>query len=328
MQRTIDPIARLGDGITQIRLPMAGNPLRYINGYLLEDDDGYTLVDCGWKADDVLAALHEALALCGIALGDVARVAITHAHFDHYGLAGTLRRAGLPQLLLHRLDWHFAQLLLSDPVFVDRAADAWIARNGLRLDESLDDDVHYRRTELAAPTRELEDGDRVGRLRAVWTPGHTPGHLCFLDTRSGKLLVGDHILDPITPHVGVWGDRGDDPLGAYITSLEKVLTLDVVGALPAHGEPFDHLARRTHELIAHEREREARVVAALAAGPANAAEVARELPWTRKDRRLDDLEPAHQQFAVAETIAHLEHLRVRERVTRVSGSQTIAYGLV
>lgn len=328
MQRTIDPITQLGDGIVQIRLPMSGNPLRYINAYLLEDDDGYTLVDCGWKADDVLAALHVALQLCGLGLGDVVRVAITHAHFDHYGLAGTLRRAGVAQLLLHRLDWHFAQLLLSDPVTVDRVADDWIASNGLRLPESLDEDVQYGRTELAAPTRELEDGDRIGRLQAVWTPGHTPGHLCFLNARSGRLLVGDHILDPITPHVGVWADRGDDPLGAYVASLQKVATLDASGALPAHGEPFNGLHRRTDELLAHEREREARVIEALQRRAADAASVARELPWTRRKEQLDDLQPAHRQFAVAETLAHLEHLRRRGLVARDASVQPYTYALV
>lgn len=327
MQHDSGLITQLGDGIVQIRLPMAGNPLRYINGYLLEDDAGYTLVDCGWKADDVLAALHEALGLCGISFGDIARVAITHAHFDHYGLAGTLQRAGLPQLLMHRLDWHFAQLLLSDPVLVDRAADEWIARNGLVIDESLDEDVHYRRTELAVPTRELEDGDRIGRLQAVWTPGHTPGHLCFLDSRSGKLLVGDHILDPITPHVGVWGDRGDDPLGAYVASLQKVAMLATSGALPAHGEPFDHLVRRTDELLAHEATREAHVIAALEGGATSAADVARALPWTRRNRTFDELDPAHRQFAVAETLAHLEHLRARTRAVRDRASEPYGYTL-
>src|SRR5581483_6080737 len=91
----IAPPTALGEGLYQIRLPMRGNPLRWINGYLVAEPDGLTLVDCGWKADDVLAALHEGLAAFGFTLGDVRRVLITHAHFDHYGLAGTLRRAGV-----------------------------------------------------------------------------------------------------------------------------------------------------------------------------------------------------------------------------------------
>src|SRR5579875_3381586 len=81
----------LGDGIVQIRLPMTGNPLRHVNAYAVADDDGVTLVDCGWKAGDVEEALDEGLAEHGLALSDVRRVAITHVHHDHYGLAGTLR---------------------------------------------------------------------------------------------------------------------------------------------------------------------------------------------------------------------------------------------
>ena len=69
---------------------MAGNPMRYINGYLIEDDDGLTLIDAGWKADDVLAALHAGLREHGWALADIRRLLITHCHFDHYGLAATL----------------------------------------------------------------------------------------------------------------------------------------------------------------------------------------------------------------------------------------------
>ena len=62
--------------------------------YLVAEADGYTLIDCGWKADDVLAALQAGLASAGAALADVKRLFVTHFHFDHYGLAGTLRRAG------------------------------------------------------------------------------------------------------------------------------------------------------------------------------------------------------------------------------------------
>ena len=87
------PTTTLGDGITQLRLPMAGNPMRYVNGYLVEDAGGLTLIDCGWKADDVLAALRAALHEHGYRIADITRLLITHFHFDHYGLAGTLMRA-------------------------------------------------------------------------------------------------------------------------------------------------------------------------------------------------------------------------------------------
>lgn len=319
------PTTVRGYGILQIRLPMTGNPLRYINGYVLEDDDGLTLIDAGWKADDVLAALHAGLADHGYAFTDIRRLLITHCHFDHYGLAATLRRAGLGELVMHRLDWALARDHLSDPIAIDKAADAWIARNGLRVDASLDEELMHNRTELAPPTRELDGGERIGRLRALWTPGHTPGHLCFIDERSGAMFTGDHILDPVTPHVGIWRDMHADPLGDYIASLELAGATGASYVFPAHGEPFADLERRVAELLAHEAQREAQVTAALDGVTRSAADIARALPWTRRNRAFSELGPAHQQFAVAETLAHLERLRVQRAVEREEAADAIVY---
>lgn len=319
----------LGDGIVQIRLPMAGNPLRYVNGYLIEDDDGYTLVDCGWKADDVLAALHAGLAEYGRSLADVRRLLITHVHFDHYGLAGTLLRAGVPALAMHPQDWETAQAHLTDPAAFDIAADQWIERNGFRLESDVfAEELQHHRTELVAPTHLLEDGARVGRLRAMWTPGHTPGHLCFLDRITGKILTGDHVLDPVTPHVGIWREGRGDPLGAYERSLYVVAASGANGALPAHGEPFADVAGRVDELLAHHRHRERQILAALESSAGSATDVARALPWRRRGDPFDDLHAAHRQFAVAETLAHLEHLRARGLVIRDDATDPILYALV
>jgi glyoxylase-like metal-dependent hydrolase (beta-lactamase superfamily II) len=191
----------------------------------------------------------------------------------------------------------------------DRLADAWLERNGLTVDVPEGEDEQYNRYDFVAPTRLLEDGDRVGRLRAMWTPGHSPGHLCFVDTVSGRTFTGDHVLDPVTPHVGLWHDRGRDPLGDYVASLRAVGALETSGVLPAHGEAFPDMVRRVEELLAHEAARESQVIQALEAGCTTGAEVAGALRWRRRGDRFDQLSPAHQQFAVAETLAHLEHLR-------------------
>lgn len=331
MTRTarVDPDANrttvLGDGIAQIRLPMRGNPLRYVNAYVVEDDDGLTLIDCGWKTDDVLAALHEGLSQLGRSLGEIRRLLITHFHFDHYGLAGTLLRAGVPDLAMHAADWEIVQRIYRDPAAADRASDAWLERNGLRVEPEPEEESHRRRSELAQPTLLLEDDAAVGRLRAVWTPGHSPGHLCFLDERTGKLFSGDHILDPITPHVGIWFDFRGDPLGTYAESVRKVEARGATGVLPAHGEPFPDLARRCTELLAHQDVREEQVLRALDAAPATAADVARAIPWTRSDRPFEELPEPLQQFAVAETIAHLEYSLVRGLVTREAAATPILY---
>jgi glyoxylase-like metal-dependent hydrolase (beta-lactamase superfamily II) len=268
------------------------------------------------------------LAENGRRLADVRRLLITHMHFDHYGLAGTLLREGVPMLAMHPRDWETAQYHLTDPDGFDAEADAWIERNGFHLDASqLEDELQHHRTELTQPTDLLEDGAWVGRLQAVWTPGHTPGHLCFVDRISGALLTGDHVLDPVTPHVGVWRDGRGNPLGDYERSLRRVAALGATGALPAHGEPFADVAGRVDELLAHHRHREGQIVAALAHGPGSATDVARALPWRRRADPFDQLHAMHRQFAVAETLAHLEDLRARGLVSRDATVTPIRYTL-
>lgn len=322
----LPPITQIGDRIVQIRLPMTGNPMRYINGYLLEDDDGLTLIDCGWRADDVLAALEHGLELSGFKLGDIRRLLITHFHFDHYGLAGTLVRKGVPELGMHARDWAFLVAREAHSGDDDAVVDAWLARNGLPVEPEPDDeDSPYDRYDFIEPTRLIEDGERIGRLRALWTPGHSPGHLCFVDTISGRTFTGDHVLDPVTPHVGLWHESHRDPMGEYIASLRTVGALETSGALPAHGEAFPDLARRVDELLAHEAAREADVLRALEAAPITGAGVAGQLRWRRRGDRFDQLPAEHQQFAVAETLAHLEYLRARGEAVRHDGGPEITW---
>ncbi len=326
-------VTALEDGIHQIRLPMNGNPLGHINAYLIPSDDGYTLIDCGWDTPDVFEALVEGLGQLGLHLNDVKLLVVTHFHHDHYGLAGKLiEKAGM-QLWMHALDWKVVQHRLVDLAADDRVSDAWLARNGVDAATLSDGDDFMqeasRRFSIAAPDRTIDDGDVVAQgshaLEVVWTPGHSPGHLCFFDRVRGVVLSGDHILDPITPHVGAWYPRAHDVLGDYLASLIKVGSLQAERVLPAHGEPFDGLQRRVAQLIEHHHARNELILEALEIAPANAAEVAERLPWTRRRTPFSEMNPHHRQFAVAETLAHLEHLRHLGTLRVIAEEPTIRY---
>jgi glyoxylase-like metal-dependent hydrolase (beta-lactamase superfamily II) len=311
--------------IRQIRLPMPDNPLRHINSYLIKADDGYVLVDCGWDLPVVLDALRAALADAGVGLDDVRRLVVTHYHADHYGLAGELVRLGRLRLLMHRLDWVYVRNTFSDMHAFARRSREWFTRNG--LDQSSVDD-EQRAAEAAArftliePDEQLEDGARIGlgrhELRVVWTPGHTPGHICLWDAGRDFLLSGDHVLDPITPNVGYWGRDDGNPLGEFLASLHKVAELDADLVLPAHGEPFRGLRRRVAELLAHHTEREQIMLDALTSegGSATGTQVAERVPWTRHRRTLTELPPFQQRMALSETLSHLEELRERQKLER------------
>jgi glyoxylase-like metal-dependent hydrolase (beta-lactamase superfamily II)/8-oxo-dGTP pyrophosphatase MutT (NUDIX family) len=149
----------------------------------------------------------------------------------------------------------------------------------------------------------LLGGDADWALRAVHTPGHARGHLCFLHERTRSLFSGDHIpggrgtviIDP--PE----GDMGD-----YVGSLERLLTLDVETLFPAHGSPQGGAKRRIHGLIEHRRTREAKVADALARAGDASLETLLERAYADTPR---DLWP----YAERSLLAHLLELERQGR---------------
>lgn len=141
-----------------------------VSTYLVREEDGFTLVDTGLptSAKGILAA-------AGEHGGTIRRILLTHAHGDHVGSLDALH-AALPE----------AEVLISarDARFLrgDRSLDAWEPDAKVR--------GSFPRV-ATRPTREITPGDRIGSLQAVAAPGHTPGHLAFLDTRDRTLIAGD-----------------------------------------------------------------------------------------------------------------------------------------
>lgn len=319
--------------IRQIRLPLVGNPLHHVNSYLIKADNGHVLVDCGWDTPDVLQALEEALREAGVGLSDVRTLVATHYHQDHYGLAGTLLRLGKMRLLMHRLDWVYLDTHFADLAAYREDSLSWLERNGFARRPISDEDrwawESLQRFTLVAPDETVEDGQviAVGRhtLRVVWTPGHTPGHICLFDADRRLLIAGDHVLDPITPNVSFWRDDHGNPLGDFLGSLRKVAALEADLVLPAHGEPFTGLQRRVRELLAHHDEREQAMLQAIDGHDATATEIARRVPWTRRRQRFEDLPLPQQRMAVSETLSHLRELEAQGHVARSAGVERILF---
>jgi len=318
-------------GIEQIRLPMTDHALKYINAYLIEGDDGYTLIDCGWGLPDVLQTLESALSDLGKRLDQIKWVIATHFHTDHYGMAGTIAKLGGAKLMMHPADWAILDSRFRDIDSEIRKRDNWLERNGYSIDESDLEDREWafaRRFTLKAPDHEVDDGEviEIGRhhFQVVWTPGHTPGHICLYEPERSLLLSGDHILPRITPHIGYWNETYLDPLGVFLASLQKVKAIGAKRALPAHREPIEDLPGRIEELIAHHAEREAQILNALE-GTMTGKQVAERLTWRRNLSRFDDLPTTEQSFALVETLAHLEHLRANGVVEKIVEADVFHY---
>jgi glyoxylase-like metal-dependent hydrolase (beta-lactamase superfamily II) len=322
LQRVLPPVEQVRPGLWSVPVPIAVGTLRYTLVYALELADGLALVDVGYDTDDAWAALETGLATAGCAIGDVRWLFVTHAHRDHFGLAGRLQREAGTRIAMHPLE---ASALAhgEDRVTARRAVmTSWLLHCGLDgrdVEAMLPPSLTGAGPEVPEPDLLLRDGDRLPAgpwaIRALWTPGHTPGHLCFVEGGSRLLLSGDHVLPRIT--VNVSSDPRQpgvsaSPLRTYLDSLDKVAGLDVAEVLPAHEYRFAGLAGRVAGLRRHHAKRLDDVLGVVATGSSLTAwDVAMNLEWARPWSAGTPL--IHRQ-ALSETLAHLLLLRERGQV--------------
>ena len=311
-RRVLPPVEQVRPHVWSIPVPIPRSPLRYTLSYALVDDAGIVLVDPGWDTEQGRDAVRAGLATAGAALTDVTGVVVTHVHPDHHGLSGWVREQSGGWIAMHPVE---ARTLPGRVWRRPRADDqAWLRHHGVPEADlvalSVDPDRIAGILTMAAPDRLIEDGDRLPLLshdiRAVWTPGHTPGHLCLHDALAGLLLTGDHLLPRISPTVGVHTPEDDDPLTDYLGSLRRMAAFRTAEALPAHEYRFRGADTRASELIAHHRDRGDEILRVLARlGGLSAWAIAAELTWSRGWESLHGLP---RRLALAETVAHLHHL--------------------
>jgi glyoxylase-like metal-dependent hydrolase (beta-lactamase superfamily II) len=220
--------------------------------------------------------------------------------------------------------------IVGSPVHRDPAASvaaevAFLVSLGADPDEAASDVGHPEKfvpfSRMAVPDRLLEDGEHADfpgwRMRAVHTPGHTPGHLCFAEERTGLFFSGDHVLPRISPNISTTHDGTPNPLGDYLRSLTAVSSPEPAEVLPAHEWRFRGLADRTDQLREHHEHRLTELLEAIRANPGStpwqlAAHLTWSRPWDQYERRM-------RIFAVTETDAHLRLLAIRGRITSSGG---------
>lgn len=320
-------------GVWSIRVPFPDNPLGYTLVYALETTaDGPVLIDAGWDDPVSLAALERGLEAIGTSVSAVHAVLVTHHHPDHHGLAGRIRELSGCRIALHAEDAKVVDLVRTAErgpwtkryqtllELCGAPAEA-VASAGAALPQG---------AKPAEPDVLIEDGalmDVPGRaVRAVWTPGHSPGHTCFHLEDTGELLTGDHVLPGITPVVTVYDDHvagTSDPLGDFLASLRKVSALPTTRALPAHRAPFDDVAGRAAEIAEHHDRRLAQIEEQLAGGPKTLWSIAERMEWNKGWERLDTFA---RHLALGEAGSHLRHLAITGRV-RLSSTEPIEFSV-
>jgi glyoxylase-like metal-dependent hydrolase (beta-lactamase superfamily II) len=314
-------VEQVRPGTWAIPVPIPQNPLRYTLSYLLEGSESCLLLDPGWNAPECWEALLDGVVRTGRRPGEISGIVVTHVHPDHHGLSGMLAARTGAWIGMHEAErtvivgsrtWNTADGLARDR--------EWLHRAGVPVsDNGLDIDGDGRVATASAPADAdtlFRDGDRLPlpgrRITAVWTPGHTPGHLCFHDEDADLLFTGDHLLPRISPNIGLHPHTDRSPLEPYLSSLHKVRRFAGAEALPAHEWRFSGVDRRADQLIRHHGDRCDELVRLLAEdGVATAWDVAARTTWSRP---WDAVRGIARRSAIAETLAHLEHLAAARRI--------------
>ena len=311
----IGEVSRIVEGIYQLKLPVPF-PLKFIASYLLPGEDGWTIIDPGFDYPPAREAWEAGAGSVGLDFANVARIVVTHLHPDHIGLARWLQeRSGAPVFMLEdeirnaRHVWDpdrgtqaFVGFLVRNGMDAQTAeATAGTTRLGVRLPERME----ALREEDMVPV-----GDHATRV--IHTPGHSDYHFVLHNGERRLLFAGDHVLLHITPNIGLWTYTEPRPLERYLESLEGLRGLGADLVLPGHGPLFHDLDGRIDELISHHAQRLSDMHSLFDGKPATPYEVARRhFPQDLTDHQL--------RFALAETLAHLEHLVGEGRAERLDG---------
>jgi glyoxylase-like metal-dependent hydrolase (beta-lactamase superfamily II) len=314
---------------------MPNDGLRAVNVYAIDGgaEGGVVLIDGGWAVTEAEDALAAALGGMGYGFEDIRRILVTHAHRDHYTLGIALQRRFGTRVAIGAGERENVEVAMQEAT--SSAARVLPALGAGHLVDTWDslytlEDRIRSSTSFGLPDEWIADGQTLDAgtrvLTAIQTPGHTHGHLCFLDPTAAVLFTGDHVLPTITPSIGFEAARTRNPLGDFLRSLHLLLTHPDALMLPAHGAPADSVHKRVHELLAHHEERLADTLAAARAGAGTAFEAARRLGWTRRHTPFDELTMFNQILAIGETNAHLVVLVERGLLSRsVDGAGVFNY---
>jgi glyoxylase-like metal-dependent hydrolase (beta-lactamase superfamily II) len=291
-------------GIVRLMLPLPAGP-GHVNCYLLP---GGVLVDTGLGVPGSQDAWR-------VWRAGIERVVVTHFHPDHVG-AGGIIGAHVSQ---GALDYEQCEQVWGSEDWPARIRD-WFVRHGVPAhiadQDRIWDEAARAFIRFARDPDPLREGDSVAGWEVLELPGHADGHIALL--RNGTLIAGDHLLPTITPTIGLYPESRPDPLGDYLSSLERTIELRPRLALPGHGPPIPDPAGRAKELVEHHLERLDATEHLL--GP---------LPRTAYELSLDlfgaELPVRERRFAVAETLAHLERLVHAGRAARDETARTVAY---
>ena len=296
-------------GIFRVTSPLPFPGLDHVHVYIAEGPSGgLVVIDTTLGILDSFDRIEQGIRWLDRKLTDIERIILTHAHPDHIGLAAALQDASGAEVVCHPI-CHEMMLGMRTPERWEHIGRSYAAHGWTPTPEAI------RGGGFPIPPNvvHVREGERLHFAGTAWdvhwTPGHEWGHIVFFRPGDRLLIAGDTLLAKITPHIGYMVDP-PDPLGMFLESLKHIEALEAAFVLPMHGRPFEEATERARAIAAHHQQRLRRIVDIFVRrGAVPAIDVSEEL----FGRNLMHFE---ERLALAETLSHLEHLRLAGRLRR------------
>ena len=313
----------MAEGIHRVRVPIPFD-LEFVNIYLIVGRGGIVLFDCGPKIKETQENLNSYLQSINKGFHDIKKVIVSHYHLDHYGFSGELKKFGEPSIVMHENDVPLVDSADSSFSFwIDQALKSGMPADYVKEIQKIHDLVpgmisHAQVDEMVQDGQEVSIDGEV--YEVIWTPGHSPGHICLYNRERKFAFTGDHLLDEITPNPGdpAFGSViGENSLERYMDSLNKLKGYDMDFAFPAHGDTVEEPRKRAEEILNHHEERLDHVLDIMGDGYETAYDVSLKMMWVENTILGSDLPDSEIPLALVEAAIHLELLRKRGKVIRI-----------
>ncbi|MDQ3758940.1 MAG: MBL fold metallo-hydrolase [Actinomycetota bacterium] len=304
-------------GVWRLRLPLPWPGVPHCNAWALASGDGIVLFDTGYASEEGTRQLSYALAQVGFALEDVQLVVCTHAHSDHYGLAGPILDAAGCELWMHPA-WDHVRAMAEDPDGALKRRIEVARQSGVPI-AALERYQESRKGQgsgiarAVVPDRELLSGVQVETDHGSWsvheTPGHAPSHVCLHQPESGLFISGDHLLGRIS----LFFDYGHtpDPVGEFLGGLDEIDKIEhTTLCLAGHGRPFRDVKAKIAGNRAEVAEQMGRVRDAIGDELRSAFDIVPELMGR------ENLSASSAPWGIQMALAYLDHLTIEGELIR------------
>lgn len=300
------------NGVHHIPLELPWSTPGNVNVYLLEENDGYVMIDCGVDGSEYLKLLEMHLNQLGITFNDIKLLVGTHMHIDHIGLSHRLREFDIPfALYKNSIDYldEYNDWSIRFKDLIRMAKNEYTPVSFIDDLKSISTPLYAGR--LEKPDILLSEG-RVKsikrNLNVVFTPGHDYSEISLYDEKTKIVFSGDHILPRITPFIPVQNENSN-LLKEFLDSLDKVDHLDQEIIAPGHGNIISNPHKRIEQMKLHHQRRSERILGFLKNEDLTGWEISNKL-FPR------DLDSLNLRLAFQETLAHLHLLKSQRRVEK------------